>query len=92
MGSLDNICLWPSLRVLFCRVRVRVQNSDEKWGFAIFLCLWREYPKLLSVRLENVPYPLQFTKPSCECSLFTAEVEEICEETVAVNMQVFLAT
>lgn len=71
---------------------MRVQNSDEKWGFAIFLCLWREYPKLLSVRLENVPYPLQFTKPSCECSLFTAEVEEICEETVAVNMRVFLAT
>lgn len=39
-----------------------------------------------------MPHPLQFTKPSCECSLFVAEVEEICKEMVAVNMRVFLAT
>lgn len=78
--------------MFFCTVGVRVQNDDEKWGFAIFLCPWREYPKLVSVKLEKVPHPLPFTKPSCECSLFIAEVEEISKEMVAVNMRVFLAT
>lgn len=69
-----------------------VQNYNEKWGFAILLRPWREYPKLLSVKLEKVPHPLEFTKPSCECSLFIVEVEKICKETVAVNTRVFLGT
>lgn len=39
-----------------------------------------------------MPRPLKFTKPSCKWSLFIAEVEETCNETVSFNMWVFLVT
>lgn len=39
-----------------------------------------------------MPCPLKFTKPSCECSLFIAGVEEICQEVVYVNIWVVLVT
>lgn len=39
-----------------------------------------------------MPCPPKFTKPSCECNLFIAGVEEICTEIVFVNRWVFLVT
>lgn len=39
-----------------------------------------------------MPRPLRFTKSSCEYSLLTAGLEEICKEVVSACMQVCLGT
>jgi len=74
-------------------VGVRVQSRAEEGICNAFRTPGQHTRNLFGYKVcEGMPCPLKFTKPSCKCSLFIAEAEEICNEIVSFNMRVFLVS